>query len=75
MLPVNRHRLWQLAADAGLIALAWWLAFQLRFDFDVPARPATLAAVPAAVKGMKRKAARRHTASIGRDPDDNSGAG
>ena len=36
MLPVNRHRLWQLAADAGLIALAWWLAFQLRFDFDVP---------------------------------------
>jgi FlaA1/EpsC-like NDP-sugar epimerase len=37
MLPVNRHRLWQLAADAGLIALAWWLAFQLRFDFDVPA--------------------------------------
>ncbi len=37
MLPVNRHRLWQIAADAGLIALAWWLAFQLRFDFDVPA--------------------------------------
>jgi FlaA1/EpsC-like NDP-sugar epimerase len=30
--PVNRHRVWQLAADAGLIALAWFLAFQLRFD-------------------------------------------
>jgi len=30
--PVNRHRVWQLAADAGLIAAAWLLAFQLRFD-------------------------------------------
>jgi FlaA1/EpsC-like NDP-sugar epimerase len=30
--PVNRHRVWQLAADAGLIAAAWFLAFQLRFD-------------------------------------------
>jgi FlaA1/EpsC-like NDP-sugar epimerase len=33
---VNRHRIWQLAADAALIAAAWWLAFQLRFDFQVP---------------------------------------
>ncbi|MBA2474855.1 MAG: polysaccharide biosynthesis protein, partial [Actinobacteria bacterium] len=32
MIPVNRHRLWQLGADAGLIALAWFLAFKLRFD-------------------------------------------
>jgi FlaA1/EpsC-like NDP-sugar epimerase len=30
--PVNRHRIWQLAADAALIAVAWLLAFQLRFD-------------------------------------------
>jgi FlaA1/EpsC-like NDP-sugar epimerase len=30
--PVNRHRVWQIAADAGLIAAAWMLAFQLRFD-------------------------------------------
>ena len=37
MIPVNRHRLWQLAADGGLIALAWWLAFWLRFDKGVPA--------------------------------------
>ena len=29
---VNRHRVWQLAADGGLIALAWLLAFQIRFD-------------------------------------------
>ena len=36
MIPINRHRLWQLAADAGLIAAAWYLTFQLRFDFDVP---------------------------------------
>jgi FlaA1/EpsC-like NDP-sugar epimerase len=35
--PVNRHRLWQLAADGALIALAWWLAFWLRFDQGVPA--------------------------------------
>jgi FlaA1/EpsC-like NDP-sugar epimerase len=35
MIPVNRHRLWQLAADATLIALAWWLAFWLRFDQGV----------------------------------------
>jgi FlaA1/EpsC-like NDP-sugar epimerase len=35
-LMVNRHRLWQLVADAALIAAAWLLAFQLRFDFNVP---------------------------------------
>jgi FlaA1/EpsC-like NDP-sugar epimerase len=34
--PVNRHRVWQLAADAILVAAAWWLAFQLRFDQGVP---------------------------------------
>jgi FlaA1/EpsC-like NDP-sugar epimerase len=33
---VNRHRIWQLVADAGLIALAWYLAFALRFDQGVP---------------------------------------
>ena len=36
MIPVNRHRLWQLLADAVLIAVAWWLAFWLRFDQGVP---------------------------------------
>jgi FlaA1/EpsC-like NDP-sugar epimerase len=35
-IPVNRHRLWQLAADSVLIAVAWYFAFQLRFDFNVP---------------------------------------
>ncbi|HEY7148195.1 MAG TPA: nucleoside-diphosphate sugar epimerase/dehydratase [Gaiellaceae bacterium] len=29
---MNRHRIWQLAADAALVAVAWLLAFQLRFD-------------------------------------------
>ncbi len=37
MIPINRHRIWQLAADALLIALAWWLAFWLRFDQGVKA--------------------------------------
>jgi FlaA1/EpsC-like NDP-sugar epimerase len=32
----TRHRLWQPAVDAGLVALAWYLAFQLRFDNGVP---------------------------------------
>jgi FlaA1/EpsC-like NDP-sugar epimerase len=35
VIPVNRHRLWQLFADGALIALAWWLAFWLRFDQGV----------------------------------------
>jgi FlaA1/EpsC-like NDP-sugar epimerase len=34
--PITRHRLWQVAADAVMIAAAWYLAFQLRFDFEVP---------------------------------------
>jgi FlaA1/EpsC-like NDP-sugar epimerase len=35
-MPINRHRLWQLFADGALIAVAWWLAFWLRFDHGVP---------------------------------------
>jgi FlaA1/EpsC-like NDP-sugar epimerase len=34
--PINRHRVWQLFADAALVAVAWWLAFQLRFDSGLP---------------------------------------
>jgi len=33
---ISRHRLWQLAVDGLLVAAAWWLAFQLRFDHGVP---------------------------------------
>jgi FlaA1/EpsC-like NDP-sugar epimerase len=36
VIPVNRHRLWQLVADGLLVAAAWWLAFELRFDHGVP---------------------------------------
>jgi FlaA1/EpsC-like NDP-sugar epimerase len=36
VIPITRHRLWQVAVDAVLIAAAWYLAFQLRFDFEVP---------------------------------------
>ena len=30
------HRVWQLGMDAGLVAAAWVLAFQLRFDHGLP---------------------------------------
>jgi FlaA1/EpsC-like NDP-sugar epimerase len=32
--PVNRHRLWQVAVDAALIAAAWMLAWYVRFEGD-----------------------------------------
>jgi len=35
---INRHRLWQIGTDAVLVSVALYLAFLLRFDFDVPAR-------------------------------------
>ena len=34
--PVSRHTIWQVATDAGLIALAWTLAWLLRFDQGRP---------------------------------------
>ncbi|HVS86391.1 MAG TPA: nucleoside-diphosphate sugar epimerase/dehydratase [Gaiellaceae bacterium] len=33
---LTRHRLWQLLVDAAIVALSWWLAFQLRFDQAMP---------------------------------------
>ena len=42
MIPINRHRIWQLVADGVLVALAWWLAFELRFDNGVPVYYETL---------------------------------
>jgi FlaA1/EpsC-like NDP-sugar epimerase len=35
---LSRHRIWQVVADGGLVAAAWYLAFQIRFDKGVPAR-------------------------------------
>ena len=40
--PISKHRLWQIAVDAGLIAAAWYLAFQLRFDNGLPVYYQTL---------------------------------
>jgi FlaA1/EpsC-like NDP-sugar epimerase len=34
--PVNRHRLWQVVADAALIVLAWELSWYVRFDGTWP---------------------------------------
>jgi FlaA1/EpsC-like NDP-sugar epimerase len=36
VIPINRHRIWQIVADGALVAAAWWLAFELRFDHGVP---------------------------------------
>ncbi len=40
--PVHRHSLLQLIVDGGLVALAYALAFQLRFDNGIPHRYALL---------------------------------
>ena len=34
--PITRHRLPQLAADLAIVVVAWFLAFQLRFEPDIP---------------------------------------
>jgi len=39
---LSRHRLWQLLADAVIVAAAWWLAFSLRFDSKWPHEYVTL---------------------------------
>jgi FlaA1/EpsC-like NDP-sugar epimerase len=33
---LSPHRIWQVLIDAGIVALSWWLAFQLRFDHGPP---------------------------------------
>ncbi len=41
-MPLTRHRVWQIAVDGTMVAAAWWLAFQLRFDQGVPVYYETL---------------------------------
>ena len=38
-LPLHRHSLVQLVVDGALVALAWFLAFRLRFDQSVGVPP------------------------------------
>ena len=33
---ISRHRIWQIVIDAGLVALALYLSYLLRFDFATP---------------------------------------
>jgi FlaA1/EpsC-like NDP-sugar epimerase len=33
---LNRHRLWHVVVDGAIVALAWWLAWHLRFDQTRP---------------------------------------
>jgi len=35
-IPFNRHALWQIATDSGIVAAAWVLAWMLRFDQGRP---------------------------------------
>ncbi len=54
MRSLNRHRIWQAAVDAALIAAAWYLAFALRFDYGIPPRyERLLAETIAVVVGVK----------------------
>ncbi len=48
------HRLGQVAVDVTLVTVAYWLAYQLRFDFSVPGRfEETFAATLGVVIGLK----------------------
>ena len=42
-----RNTAWLLAVDLGLVAVAWWAAFWLRFNLDTPDEYAALAAAAA----------------------------
>jgi FlaA1/EpsC-like NDP-sugar epimerase len=42
VIPINRHRVWNIVADGVLVAAAWYLAFTLRFDHGVPVYYQTL---------------------------------
>jgi FlaA1/EpsC-like NDP-sugar epimerase len=33
---ISPHRVWQVLVDGAIIALSWWLAFELRFDNGLP---------------------------------------
>ncbi|MEW6581247.1 MAG: nucleoside-diphosphate sugar epimerase/dehydratase [Actinomycetota bacterium] len=61
----SAHRLGQAAVDAGLIALAYWLAYLTRFDGDLPRRYERLflgtVAIAVAIKLLVFLAARFYT--------------
>ena len=57
-LPLHRHSLPQLAVDAALVALAYYLAFRLRFDGGIPQRYEDLLEATIAAGGRRRRARR-----------------
>ncbi len=63
--PINRHRLPQVAADAAIVVAAWFLAFRLRFDTEPPAllRVLRLLGAARARRGDQARRSSRSSAS------------